>query len=231
MKLLKKIMKCLFFQIRILISIAVLIAILAICINIYVINYAKSSILTVEQCTTKKPFDCILILGASVLPDKTPSHMLEDRLLKGIELYKKGISDKIIMSGDHGSDSYDEVTAMKNFAIAHGVPSEDIFLDHAGFSTYESMYRAKHVFNVERIVVVTQQYHLYRAVYIGNKIGIDTNGVASDLRTYAGQRYRDLREILARNKDFITSLFEPKIPGSGSKISLKSNGDATNQRN
>lgn len=129
--------------------------------------------------------------------------MLEDRLLEGIKLYQNNISDKIIMSGDHGRKEYDEVNVMKNYAIQRGVPSENIFMDHAGFSTYESIYRERDIFKARKVVIVTQKYHLYRALYIANQLGIEAYGVGADPRQYVGKTYRKMREILARNKDFI----------------------------
>ena len=120
--------------------------------------------------------DCILVLGCGVRPDKTPSLMLADRLDKAIELYKSGACGKILMSGDHGGEYYDEVNVMKDYAVAAGVPSQDVFMDHAGFSTYDSMYRAGDVFQVEKAIVVSQRYHVYRAVYIGERLGSPRQG-------------------------------------------------------
>ena len=124
--------------------------------------------------------DAIVVLGASVYADGTPSGILQDRLDDGIALYFAGAAPKIIMSGDNSTVSYNEVKAMKDYAVAQGVPSEDVFCDHAGFSTYESMYRAKHVFGAERIVVATQTYHLYRALYAAGGLGLEAVGVPSD---------------------------------------------------
>ena len=137
--------------------------------------------------------DAIVVLGASVFADGTPSGILRDRLDDGIALYKEGVAPKLIMSGDNSTVSYNEVQVMKDYAISQGVPSYDIFCDHAGFSTYESMYRAKHVFGAERIVVATQTYHLYRALYAAQGLGLDSLGVASDYHDYSKQLQYDLR--------------------------------------
>ncbi len=174
-------------------------------------------------------YDCILVLGCGVHGD-TPSHMLEDRLLQGIELYHSGASDKMLMSGDHGREHYDEVNVMKDFAIDRDVKSSDIFMDHAGFSTYESMYRAKEIFQAEKILIVTQKYHLYRAVYNARALGLDAYGVTSDPRTYVGQTYRDIREILARNKDFIYTIIKPEPTYLGEPIPVNGNGNLTNDK-
>lgn len=172
-------------------------------------------------------YDCILVLGCGVNGD-TPSHMLEDRLLQGIELCKSGASDKLLMSGDHGRKSYDEVNVMKKFAVDRGIASENVFMDHAGFSTYESMYRARDIFNAKKILIVTQDYHLYRAIYDARKLGIDAYGVASNPRSYSGQLYRDIREILARNKDFVYTIFKPEPTYLGEAIPVWGNGNDTN---
>lgn len=156
--------------------------------------------------------------------------MLEDRLLQGIELYKKGVAPKIIMSGDHGREEYDEVNVMKQFAIDKGVPSEDIFMDHAGFSTYESMYRARDIFECKKIVVVTQKYHLYRSLHIGKKLGIECYGVGADPRKYVGQITREIREMLARDKDFVKCIFKAKPTYLGESIPVSGNGDITNDK-
>lgn len=166
--------------------------------------------------------------GSGGHPDGNPSNMLEDRLLRGIELYDAGASQKLLMSGDHGRKNYDEVNVMKQFAVARGVPSEDVFMDHAGFSTYESMYRARDVFQAEKVIIVTQRYHLYRALYAAKQLGLDAYGVASDQRTYAGQKRRDVRELLARGKDFMTGIFKPEPTYLGEAIPVNGDGNATN---
>ena len=193
------------------------------------IRATKGSIITEEEAASVNA-DCILVLGAGVHPDGTPSNMLEDRLLKGIELYQKGASGKLLMSGDHGRKNYDEVNVMKQFATDSGVPSEDVFMDHAGFSTYESMYRARDVFQVKKVVIVTQKYHLYRALYAAKKLGLDAVGVPSDQRKYGGQKRRDVRELLARGKEFMTGLLKPAPTYLGEAIPVSGDGNATNDR-
>ncbi|CVH76712.1 hypothetical protein C2L80_10860 [Rubneribacter badeniensis] len=171
--------------------------------------------------------DAIVVLGASVYADGTPSGILQDRLDDGIALYFAGAAPKIIMSGDNSTVSYNEVKAMKDYAVAQGVPSEDVFCDHAGFSTYESMYRAKHVFGAERIVVATQTYHLYRALYAASGLGLEAVGVPSDYREYAHQLQYDVREIPARTKDFFKTLLRVPSTFVGDPISLDQSGDVT----
>ena len=196
-------------------------------IDAFVVNKYKKKIITKEEAEKLKNVDCILILGAQVMGDK-PSGMLEDRLQQGLELYREGVANKILVSGDHGRTDYDEVRVMKDYLIENGVPSENIFMDHAGFSTYDSMYRAKNIFKVEKLVVVTQEYHLYRAIYSANKLGMDAYGVSSDLHLYGGQEKREIREIFARNKDFVMCIFKPQAKFGGEEIPISGNGDVTN---
>lgn len=212
----------------ILLSVFLTAALAVIIINAAVTLSVKSSIVTLEEASEMTEVDCILVLGCFVRPDGSPSHMLEDRIKMGIELYKNGSSQKLLMSGDHGRAEYNEVGKMKECAIEAGIPSYDIFMDHAGFSTYESLYRAKEIFGVSKIIIVTQEYHLYRALYIARSLGIEAYGVSSDYRTYGGQTMRDIREIAARVKDFGSCIIRPKPTYLGEKIPISGNGDATN---
>lgn len=180
-----------------------------------------------QQAAASFDADAIIVLGASVYPDGTPSGILQDRLDDGIALYFAGAAPKIIMSGDNGTESYNECWAMKRYAIAQGVPSEDVFCDHAGFSTYETMYRARHVFGAERIVVATQTYHLYRALYDAQGVGMEAIGVPSDYGEYANQSWYDIREVFARTKDFFQVLFSVPSTFVGDPISLDQSGDVT----
>lgn len=154
--------------------------------------------------------DCILVLGARVWDNGQLSAVLKDRVDAAIALYKEGVAPLLLMSGDHSSESYNEVQAMKDYAVEQGVPEECILMDHAGYSTYESMYRAKEVYGINSCIVSTQKYHLYRAVYIGKAVGMDTRGVIADQRSYAKQTYYDIREAAARCKDFFLSILKPE---------------------
>ncbi len=180
-----------------------------------------------QQTAAAFDADAIVVLGASVRPDGTPSGILQDRLDDGIALYFAGAAPKIIMSGDNGTESYNECWAMKRYAVSQGVPSEDVFCDHAGFSTYETMYRARHVFGAERIVVATQTYHLYRALYDAQGVGMEAIGVPSDYGEYANQSWYDIREVFARTKDFFQVLFSVPSTFVGDPISLDQSGDVT----
>ena len=191
------------------------------------IGATKKQIIKENEYEKLSDIDCIIILGAGIWGDK-PSPMLEDRLLEGIKLYQNNVSNKIIMSGDHGRKEYNEVKIMKEYAIEKGIPSENIFMDHAGFSTYDSIYRAKDIFQAKKVIIVTQKYHLYRALYIANKLGLEAYGVGADPRKYVGATYRETREILARDKDFVKCIFKPNPTYLGDTIPVSGNGDVTN---
>ena len=213
----------------ILLSIMLMIIIAVVTINIYVKSTTRKQIITNNDFSNLNDIDCIIVLGAGIWGEK-PSPMLEDRLLEAVKLYKNNVTSKIIMSGDHGTKDYDEVNVMKEFAIEQGVPSENIFMDHAGFSTYESLYRAKEIFEAKKVIIVTQKYHLYRALYIANKLGLEAYGVGADPRKYVGATYREFREILARNKDFVKCIFKPEPKYLGDSIPVSGNGDITNDK-
>ena len=197
-------------------------------LNAHVKRTVSNQIITQEEAAELAGVDCVLVLGCGVREDGTPSHMLEDRLKQGVALYDLQASPKLLMSGDHGRVEYNEVGTMKEYAMEAGVPSEDVFMDHAGFSTYESLYRAKEIFGVKKLIIVTQEYHLYRALYIAERLGLEAWGVASDYRTYWGQTTREIREILARAKDFVNTVFWPEPTFLGEAIPVSGNGDLTN---
>jgi len=176
--------------------------------------------------------DAILVLGAYVLPDGTVSSMLNDRLSVGYELYEQGKAPKIIVSGDHGRKDYDEVNAMKSFLKDKGVEGRDIFMDHAGFSTYESVYRARDIFKVQKVIIVTQKYHLIRAVFVARELGLEAYGVASDLHDYGPVMAKyQTREILARDKDYLwAKVFKPEPKFLGNAIPVFSDGRVTDDK-
>ncbi|MBQ2730603.1 MAG: YdcF family protein [Clostridia bacterium] len=200
-------------------------------IDAHVRGAASERILSLEEIGEFGGADCILVLGCKVHENGRPSDMLRDRLETALSLFDAGAAPKLLMSGDHGQKEYDEVNAMKDFAVDAGVKSEDVFMDHAGFSTYESLYRAREIFGCKKVIVVTQKYHLYRALYIAEALGIEARGVAADLHTYGGQTGREVREILARGKDFFSCLFRAKPTYLGEAIPISGNGDLTNDKN
>jgi len=209
-----------------LIKIILSMIIITVIINLYIILSTKKRILDIKDISTSD-MDCILILGAGI-KNNYPSPMLEDRLLTGIELYQKGIAPKILVSGDHEDKYYDEVNVMKNYLIDKGIPSEDIFMDHAGLSTYDSIYRARKIFKANKVIVVTQKYHLYRSLYIANILDIESYGVKANKREYHGQIKRDIREYAARIKDFFKCFIKPDPTYLGEVFPISGNGDKTN---
>ncbi len=200
-------------------------------INGIVVGSTRGSILSVEEAAKLEGVDCILVLGCRVYDSGEPSAMLHDRLAQGVALYEAGAAPKLLMTGDHGRENYDEVDAMKQFAVDAGIDPADVFMDHAGFSTYESIYRAKEIFQAKKIIIVTQEYHLYRAMYVAEQFGLEAYGVSADLRGYYGQTARDIREVLARVKDFGTSIFKPEPTYLGETIPIWGDGNLTNDEN
>ncbi|MBE6558717.1 MAG: YdcF family protein [Ruminococcaceae bacterium] len=176
----------------------VLVATVSLCMT----DTQKENVIPATDAATlsnEQTFDYILVLGAGLRPDGTPSDMLHDRVTVGVELYH-ALGIPLLMSGDQTGD-YNEVAAMKALAMSLGVPEFDIFLDPKGYSTYESTLRAQDIYGAKRILVVTQEYHLYRALYLSEALGMEAYGISADLRAYRGQTKRELREMLARFKD------------------------------
>lgn len=212
-------------------AVGILAAVAVAGINGWVMGSVSRQILDEEQAAALQDVDCIVVLGCQVRSDGSPSHMLEDRLKRGVALHDLGAAPKILMSGDHGTAEYDEVDAMKRYAVNAGVLSSDVFMDHAGFSTYETIYRAKEIFGADKVIVVTQEYHLYRALYIAKQLGIKAYGVPADYRQYSGQLSRDIREVLARVKDFGMGIFQPEPTYLGETIPISGSGDLTHDEN
>ena len=197
-------------------------------LNNIVVSTTRDRILSPQEAAQLSDVDCILVLGCLVKNNGVPSDMLSDRLRRGVELHELGASEKLLMSGDHGREDYDEVSAMKAYALDAGVASSDVFMDHAGFSTYESMYRARDVFCAKKVIIVTQEYHLYRALYVARMLGLEAYGVSADYRGYTNQWIRDLREVLARVKDMGTAIFQPEPAYLGETVPVWGDGDLTN---
>lgn len=178
-----------------------------------------------------EPADGVLILGAAVYSKDRVSQVVYDRIVRGAELYNKGKARKILVSGDHGQKEYDEVNTIRKWLMKFGIPKEDIFLDHAGFSTYESLYRARHIFQVKSLIIVTQEFHLPRALYIASGFGIQAQGYIADRVQYKARKYNTIREFLARIKDFFYITFlKPKPEFLGSAIPLSGDGTVTHDK-
>ncbi len=165
-----------------------------------------------------------LVLGAKVWNNGSLSDIFKDRVKTAIELYNIGKVDKILVSGDHGRVDYDEVNAAKEYLLENNIKPEDIFLDHAGFDTYDSLYRARKIFQADSLIVVTQDFHLPRALYIADKLEIDTCGVSADLQRYYGEDARNRREVLAKVKAWLNVVFNSKPKYLGDTIPLSGSG-------
>ena len=175
-----------------------------------------------ESEELEPPYDAIIVLGAQVLNNSYPSVMLQDRLDSSVELYQAGFSDRILVTGDHREDNYNEVRVMGRYLLEQGIPDEVIFMDHYGLDTYDSIYRSHHVFEIEKAIVVTQTFHLQRALYIARSLDFDYHGYASDARNYQSSTYTFLREYGARLKavyevksDALPTRLDPVMPISG----------------
>lgn len=210
-------------------SIILLFVAVTILINCLMIVKTKDRIIAEKDAANLTDVDCIIVLGCSASNGKA-SPMLGDRLDKAVELYNLDCSDIILMSGDNEDVYYNEVGVMKEYAIKAGVPSEDIFLDHEGYSTYESFYRLKEKFGAKKVVIVTQEYHLYRAIYLAEAMGIEAYGVSARNIRYVGQEGRDLRELIARDKDFVVGIIKPDIYEAGESVELSGDGNRTNDK-
>lgn len=178
-----------------------------IAVNIYIVTETRDDVHTIAQIQDSGAHaQAVLVLGASVFEDGTPSDILADRLEVASDLYLSGAASKIIVSGDNTDSHYNESDAMKAYCEKLGVPSEDIIVDHEGYDTFASVKRAKTVYSVNDVFIVTQAYHLYRALAIAQGLGMKAEGVAADKGGYLNQINYSLREVMARDKDFLKTL-------------------------
>lgn len=181
--------------------------ILAIVFTIFAVMdfYGDKYILDIKALPTN--CDTVIILGAGVRADGNPCDLLADRLDTGAKLYVRRICKTILLTGDNNGQSYNELYVMKNWIMKNytevNVREKDLLIDNCGFSTYESMYRAKKTFNVKSAIISTNRYHLPRAIFIARTFGIDAYGIASDMRKYDRMNKYKIRERLAQIKDFV----------------------------
>ncbi len=199
---------------------------LSLTINHHLIKPYRNYFLS-ESTLYNQPFEAIVVLGAKV-EDGEPLPVVKERLDTALFLYEKGVSRRIIVTGKSFYDNQDEVSVMKDYLIENGVPSYRIFIDYGGTTTYRSMFNMGRVFNLKYILVVTQQYHLPRAVYLGHRQGIETFGYpAKELKSTS--LYQQVREYFARNKDFVQAVLDPQYPLRQSDINIEWSGDITNK--
>ena len=193
-------------------------------INGYILEYSKKYIVSEKGSLEKS--EVVIILGAKVYKDKLSS-ILQDRVDTAIEIYQAGKVKKILISGDHGQDDYDEVNAIKSYLLLKEVLEEDIFTDHAGFSTYDSMYRAKHIFGVESAIISTQSFHLPRSIYIARKLGIEAYGFPAEKRIYGKEINNYIRESFAMVKAWFDVNLNSQPKYLGEKILITGNSQAS----
>jgi SanA protein len=214
-------------------KIALYLAIIGLIAVVSVNYYVKSSTKTKIYYSAKKfpKNDVGIIFGAGINGNQ-PSKYLKDRLDAGIMLWKAKRINKILLSGDNGRDEYDELTVMKNYCYNHGVDTTKIFIDYAGFDTYSTMYRAKHIFKIKRATLISQKYHLNRAIYIGQKLGIKCVGYSANKGEYLGYKYVCFREYGSIFKSFFDVLRnrEPRFLGSEIDINGESNYSKEDKR-
>ena len=193
-----------------LLAFGLVLSLMAIAVSASVCWKEKERILTIEELEAlSMEFDAVLVLGCKVNADGSLSNRLYDRVSVGVSVFQSGLCKQILMSGDSEYPDYDEVGAMRRVAMEQGVEESDILTDPYGLSTYESLLRLRDTFGGRRIVIVTQEYHLYRALYIAEKLGLEAYGVSASLRSYQKQLQMSLREVLARCKDVWCALIEP----------------------
>jgi SanA protein len=206
--------------------VVVLFALAALVTNLIITRSAAGSI--VQDPADAPRAQAAIVLGARVYSDGTPSPMLADRLETGIKLYKLGKVKKLLLSGDHGQVEYDEVNVMLDYVVARGVPARDVFTDHAGFDTYDTMYRAIAVFQVKSALIVTQDFHLARSVYTAQKLGLKAVGVVADIQPYTDEFRNRMREWLARGKAIIQlHLIHPEPRFLGPPLPIDGDGRIT----
>lgn len=180
--------------------IAVILAVTAV-INVYVIMSTTSSIKDYEDFNGH--YDYIIVLGCGIIDNQYPTDLMADRLDMAIRLYEDGAAPRILLSGDHREDDYNELAVMRNYMLDAGIPADAIECDDLGLSTSETMQRASELYGIDSAVIVTQKYHLSRAVYLARHFNIDCEGVIATGHTFTAQAYYSAREYLARVKDFL----------------------------
>jgi SanA protein len=185
-------------------------------INLRVASYSNGKIYRSVEDVPNVP-QIAIVLGARVWDDGSLSHALLDRVMTAVELYKAGKVKKLLMSGDNPTPEYDEPTAMKRYAMELGVPESDIVLDFAGRRTYDTCYRAKEIFEVKKAVIVSQEFHLARSIYLCQNLEVDSIGIAANRRKYLGERWWAFREFFSIFSAWFEMNFIPFEPIKGNK--------------
>ncbi|MFZ2970517.1 MAG: ElyC/SanA/YdcF family protein [Minisyncoccia bacterium] len=203
------------------IAVSVLAILCVFCINIVIFINSRTAIY--DDINSIPKSQTAIVFGAKVNSGKM-SPMFEDRVISALDLYQAKKVDKILVSGDHGTKNYDEVNVAKDYLASKGVDADDIFTDYAGFDTYDTLYRAKEVFGVESAILVTQKYHLFRAIYIAKGIDMKVTGYSADIHVYRGSEIFEVREIFSRVKAYFDVIFKAKPKFLGDKIPITGDG-------
>lgn len=186
--------------------------ILLIVLSIFEVMYVYGQKYILEMKDLPVDCDTVIILGAGVRPDGNPCDLLADRLDTGAKVYVRRICKTILLTGDNSGEEYNELRVMKNWIMNNyteaNIKKDDLLIDNCGFCTYDSMYRAKNIFNIKSAVISTNRYHLPRAIYIARKLGIEAYGIVSDIRKYDRMRIYKYRELVAQIKDFFLCLIK-----------------------
>jgi len=192
--------------VKFILSTLILGSLLLVAARLIVVNTSSTQIINLDDAHDEK---VAIVFGAGLLRDGTPTAILRDRVKTAADLYQAGKVEKILMSGDNRVVNYNEPAAMLNYAVQLGVPPEVIVLDYAGRRTYDTCYRARHIFGLESAILVTQAFHMPRAVYSCNELGVNAVGVIANNQTYrrSSQFYWNVREVLAT----ITALWDVHI--------------------
>lgn len=203
----------------------VLIVIIAWRINAHIVKSTQTHI--VENVAQAEPAYTAIVLGSLVFNENKVSGTVRHRCDKAIELYQAGKVKRLLVSGDHGTKAYDEVNAMKNYLVKMGVPEKDIFMDHAGFNTYDTMVRAKKVFQVDDAIVVSQDFHLARSLYIAQHAGLNAQAIAAKDSQHLNLKWITNREILARVKSYLEVVINRDPKFLGEVIPITGNSSAS----
>ncbi len=170
--------------------------------------------------STVPPQRVAVVFGAGVRGDQ-PTAMLYDRVASAVDLYRAGRVDKLLMSGDNRFEDYNEPRVMRNVALELGVPDRDIALDYAGRSTYDTCYRARAIFGVRDAILVTQRFHLDRALLTCAGLGVEAAGYAADRRPYRSMWWNHLRETAATLNALLEVYVTHPLPVLGERIDIR----------
>ncbi len=200
---------------------------MALC-NIILVASADEYVLTFDEAVKIQDVDCIIVLGAGVNEDGTMSYVLSERVRTGANLYIAKASERLLLSGDHSREDYNEVGAMKDYMVSRDISPDVVFTDHAGLDTYDTMYRAKEIFKAKKVLIVTQEFHISRAVFIARSLGLEAYGVCCDEEARYFNLLTEIREFCARPKYLLDAIIKPEPKHLGEAIPIWGEASASN---